>query len=257
MNRDYDWLVEHVNVFEQLSSSLNVGLYPGAFKPPHVGHYEAALAALKQNDVVVVMISGQSRGEGSGEISAEQSREIWDVYKQYNGDDRLKVVTVPNFRDQDTGAIGTVLTATYDVVHLLNTGGEYSSTGRFTSAHPVAQKIYDSMNNYDKYNVTVYAGKEDFSGRYSGFPFDVEDEFKRYTGVNVLGVKKGLNKRLASASGIRPHVSSFKKKDIKTSNDIREQILAGSLSRGDFESIRKNLPGDEDVKDKVVDILLR
>ena len=254
---DYKWLVEHVNVFEELSSSLKVGLYPGAFKPPHIGHYQAALDALKRNDVVYVLISGQTRGDGDSKITPEQSKAIWEVYKQYNGDDNLKIAVVPNSMDRITNAASTVITATYDVVHLLNNNGEYVSTGRFTDAHPVAKKVFNSVSDYDQYVVTLHAGKEDFKGRYSGFPFDGNDDEKRYIGQDVVSIKRGLNKRLASASGIRPYVSGYKKRKVKSSNEIREQILAGAGEYNDFASIRKNIPGDDDVKDQVVDILLR
>jgi len=257
MDITYEWLTEHVNIFEDASSHLTVGLYPGAFKPPHIGHYQAAVDSLKNNDIVIVLISGQDRGEGEGKITAEQSAEIWKLYKMHLGDNNLKIVRVPTHVDKLSNAKSTVITATYDIVHLLNNKGSYVSTGRFTQEHPVARRVYNSIDGYDKYTVTLQAGSEDFKGRYSGLPFDGIDEEQRYIGHDVADVKKGLNKRLASASGIRPYVSSFKKRKIKSSNDIREQILAGALKHEDFASIRKNIPGDDDIKDQVIDILLR
>jgi len=255
--KTYDWLVEHVELFESLSNSAKIGLYPGAFKPPHVGHYEAAVSALSKNDFVFVLISGQGRGEGPEKITGKQSKQIWDIYKQSLGDDRLKVVLVPNNVDPLSEKTSTVISATYDVVHLLNNSGEFDPAGKFMKPHPIAQKIYNRLEEYDKFVVTVYAGAEDFKGRYSGFPFKEDDIHKRYKGKNVVKIKKGLNKRLASASGIRPYISSYRQNDAGNSNKIREKILAGALKYDDFASIRKNLPGDEDVKDEVIDVLLK
>lgn len=253
----FNKLYEHVNLFEELSSDIKVGLYPGAFKPPHVGHFEAALSALKQNDIVIVLISGQTRGAGEHEITAEQSEEIWRLYQQLIDSSNLKIVRINNHPDPDTGAKGTVITATYDIVHLLNNSGEYDPTGRFTEAHPAAKRVYRHLKDHETYHVTLYAGAEDFKGRYSGLPFDGDDGTSRYINRNVKRLHKGKSKRLASASDIRPHVGSYKKSKLSSSNEIREKILAGALKYDDFASIRKNIPGDDDIKDQVIDILLR
>jgi len=38
-----------------------VGIFPGAFKPPHAGHYYTALNACKENDSVYIFASSKSR----------------------------------------------------------------------------------------------------------------------------------------------------------------------------------------------------
>ena len=257
MINNFDLLVEQVMVYEQPEQTTRVGLYPGAFKPPHVGHYQAAVDALRKNDVVYVLISGESRGKNTEQITADQSEQIWKLYQQDINDSGLRVMRVNNFNDPDTQATSTVITATYDVVHLLNNSGEYETTGRFASPHPVAKEIYNQLKDEGQFAVTLHAGAEDFRGRYSGFPFDGQDEQKRYVGKNVVQINQGLNKRLASASGIRPFVSSYRGQNIKTAEDVRSQVLAGALKYEDFASIRKNLPGDDKLKDAVIDILLK
>lgn len=47
--------------YEQLQGEDTVGIFPGAFKPPHVGHYMTALNACKNNDIVYIYISSKSR----------------------------------------------------------------------------------------------------------------------------------------------------------------------------------------------------
>lgn len=257
MINNFNLLVEQVMVYEQPEQVTRVGLYPGAFKPPHIGHYQAAVDALMKNDIVYVLISGESRGKNTEQITADQSEQIWKLYQQDINDPGLRIMKVDNFNDPDTQAISTVITSTYDIVHLLNNYGDYETTGRFASPHPVAKDVYNQLKNEDQFSVTLHAGAEDFTGRYSGFPFDGNDEEKRYVGKRVTQINQGLNKRLASASSIRPFVSSYRSKNINTAEDVRSQVLAGALKYEDFASIRKNLPGDDKLKDSVIDILLR
>ena len=85
-----------------------IALYPGAFKPPHKGHFEVVQRLLKgthngkvynisnydqvgkdvllgksdsvqQINKVIVFIGG---GERNG-ITANESKQIWDIYKKY------------------------------------------------------------------------------------------------------------------------------------------------------------------------------
>lgn len=256
MINSFQQLFEQVNIVESSSIDKRVGLYPGAFKPPHVGHFEAARMALKQNDVVFVLVSGMTRGDGEKGITIEQSVAIWRLYKQYLKANNLKIVPVDTWNDPDTGNKSTVITATYDTIHLLNTDGVYESSGRFLQPHPVAKEIQNFLRNDHNLSVRVYAGAEDFKGRYSGLPFESEDVDKRYTGRNVIKILKGLPPRLASARDIRPAVATYRSNQLTSANAVRERILQGAISHDDFSSVRKNLPGDEQLKDQVIDILL-
>ncbi len=46
---------------EQDNRVLNVGIFPGAFKPPHVGHYTTALNACNDNEKVYIFVSDKPR----------------------------------------------------------------------------------------------------------------------------------------------------------------------------------------------------
>lgn len=54
--------------------------YPGGFKPPHAGHFEAAkyLASLTYITKVIILIGHKER-DG---ITKEMSKDIWDLYLQ-------------------------------------------------------------------------------------------------------------------------------------------------------------------------------
>ena len=46
---------------ENIGDVIKVGVFPGAFKPPHVGHYTTALNACKDNDKIYIYISSKPR----------------------------------------------------------------------------------------------------------------------------------------------------------------------------------------------------
>ena len=56
----------------------NIALYPGGYKPPHIGHYEAAKEALGQADKIIVFVGPKER-EG---ITQAMSIQLWELYTQ-------------------------------------------------------------------------------------------------------------------------------------------------------------------------------
>ena len=74
-------------------SSHTVALLPGKFKPPHKGHFEVAKRLLNKADEVVIVIS---RKEHEG-ITAQQSKDIWDLYNKLLPDKKLKIEIATDF----------------------------------------------------------------------------------------------------------------------------------------------------------------
>lgn len=54
-----------------------IALFPGAFKPPHKGHFEVVKQLLNEADQVVVLVSPKTR-DG---IDADESVKVWNLYK--------------------------------------------------------------------------------------------------------------------------------------------------------------------------------
>lgn len=46
---------------EQDANVFKIGIFPGAFKPPHIGHYTTAYNACKHNDKVYIFVSDKPR----------------------------------------------------------------------------------------------------------------------------------------------------------------------------------------------------
>jgi cytidyltransferase-like protein len=59
------------------TDKATIGLFPGAFKPPHKGHFEVVEQLLQKADQVVILVSPKTR-DG---VTADESVEIWDLYK--------------------------------------------------------------------------------------------------------------------------------------------------------------------------------
>ena len=71
-----------------------IGLLPGGFKPPHVGHYKNALEALKQVDKVIVFVGKGSSKVKPGEaprtdITQNISIEMWKSFIE--GDSNIEI----------------------------------------------------------------------------------------------------------------------------------------------------------------------
>jgi hypothetical protein len=73
-----------------------VALLPGGFKPPHAGHYGLAkeLSSLPDIDEVVVIIGKKPRFsemEPEVSITAEQSKNLWDIYTRNNENIKVRI----------------------------------------------------------------------------------------------------------------------------------------------------------------------
>ena len=66
-------------LFVENTGNFSIGFFPGAFKPPHKGHFHTAVQAAAENDSVVILVSGSDR-EG---ITTDKAFQVWKIYKKY------------------------------------------------------------------------------------------------------------------------------------------------------------------------------
>jgi len=100
----------------------NIAVFPGGFKPPHKGHFEAAVYLSKQRgvDQVYVIISPKPRAEHDFdsmiEVNAEQSKELWDLYVAANQEEiGAPIITI-------IGKTITPVTDAYEFMKKMNPG---------------------------------------------------------------------------------------------------------------------------------------
>jgi hypothetical protein len=62
---------------------MKIAIYPGAFKPPHKGHFQVVKLLVDRDDIseVVVAVSSKERGG----VSLEQSLKVWELYNNVLG----------------------------------------------------------------------------------------------------------------------------------------------------------------------------
>lgn len=90
---------ENINFDTQVVTENNgktVALLPGGFKPPHAGHYGLAkeLSSLPEIDEVIVIIGKNPRSskvDPSVIVTAEQSKNLWDIYTRKDKNITVKV----------------------------------------------------------------------------------------------------------------------------------------------------------------------
>jgi len=192
-------------------SGSSIGLFPGAFKPPHMGHFETVKKAAAENDVVVVLVSAIDRDN----ISASESFNVWNIYKPYLP--KNVVINVVS---------GSPVLVIYQIIDILN-NGVFTATSKTTTPRPEAQEIAQYLQSYNRpYNVNLYASGEDAKGRYAAFFKNNNEQI--YKGKNVSSINAKEVSRLASATDAR---AALARKDFDAFKTLLPSITKEDMSK--------------------------
>jgi|GEM_PF-3083467 len=183
---------------DYVGNNTSIGLFPGAFKPPHKGHFDTVKKAALENDKVVVLVSAVDRDN----ITSAESFSIWNIYKQYLPKNIM--IFLVN---------GSPVTAIYQIVDILN-NKQYSPTQKSPTPLPDSQNIANNLLT-EKFpaRIKLYASSEDLN-RYNAF-FDPEKS-KIYKGRNISNIEKGEVVRIASATDARQALKDKNYEKFKT-----------------------------------------
>jgi predicted nucleotidyltransferase len=79
---------------EEVANEPAIGFYPGSFKPPHKGHFNAAkqLATKSYINQVKILIGRNTEDN----ITAEQSKAVWDLYLKAEPNPKISVEISPD-----------------------------------------------------------------------------------------------------------------------------------------------------------------
>lgn len=171
----------------------NIGIFPGKFKPPHLGHFKTCEEACKDNDITFVLISNK---EHDG-ITPEMSFKIWSIFSKHLQNSVPFIVT-------PTPVLGC-----YELVNTLNNDSYTSDTNTYKSNVEELiknSKVLESFLNVgNNMKVNLYSSPED------------QQRFRNmnkplYVGKNVLDINFKPVARVTSASKFREAINQ--KKDI-------------------------------------------
>ena len=128
------------------ANGKKVALLPGGFKPPHAGHYGLAkeLSTLPDIDEVVVIIGKNPRFseiEPKITISAEQSKDLWDLYTMKDKNIKVRIQ-----------AGKTPVADVYDLIADKNSFSEGDTVVLGKSDKDVGDKRYARAQSYAEMN---------------------------------------------------------------------------------------------------------
>ena len=196
---------------EEGGEGQTIALFPGGFKPPHSGHFQAAEAGMNKADKVYVIVSEKER-DG---ITFDISRWLWEKYiAKYGYQGRMICVGHTELVKGSRSPIQT----TYDYVKKLDPGT----------------------------NVVLVLGKKDIEdGRYAGVGKDREDLSVSMYAVKFGGIS-GTKMRNFAKDG--DAISFMKNLPAKFNNDERkemyEMVKSNVLSETPESSVIAKQPKD-------------
>ena len=181
-------------LFIEQQNAFTVGLFPGAFKPPHKGHYETAKRMALENQAAVLLMPGETR-EG---ITPEKALQTWKIYKKTLPKNLFVFIVA-----------GSPVTAIYQIVNILNNGEYVPTSDKVLAPLPEALDIATHLkNNTPPYKIRLYASAEDMK-RYAAF-FNAKTS-KFYLHKQVTEIKQKPVSRLASATVARKAIAEKNK----------------------------------------------
>lgn len=189
-------MVPYKRLFEQLLKEVdvkNVGLFPGKFKPPHVGHFNTCKRACNENDLVLILISKKEHEE----VTPEMSLEIWNIYSKYLNESFPFVVSP------------TPVLACFDIANILNNGNfvdnklgrePKSNAKEVIENNPILSSFVNVGNNI---NLNLYSSPED-KERFKHLKGDL------YKGKGIIQINYKPVDRVTSASKVRQAIKEGK-----------------------------------------------
>ena len=162
-------------------------LFPGGFKPPHKGHFEALKFLLnKSNSLSAKVFVGAKERDG---ITQEQSVQIWQIYSKYINAN-VEIVAVLGV--DKGGRAATPLSMTYDFIE-------------------------DNKGSFKHF--FVGAGEEDIK-RFQG----LEKDKNKYPNTTIISIPPQFSR--ISGTKVRQNLKngdlSFVPKEIKDLNQIKK-----------------------------------
>lgn len=203
-----------------------IALFPGAFKPPHKGHFAAVKKLLEQADQVVVLISPKTR-EG---VTADESVKIWDLYKTLlNGNVEIRVAAESPVKEAYR-----VAESNPDTKFILAAGkGEDDRFKRAIDKLPNTKAI--DVGNFEGTNATDLR---------VALQSNNEDAIKQYIpeGIDIVDFLAALSKKAKANTDATPVDIDLQERKYQNTDDAYEAIVADEESEIERTAQEFNVP---------------
>ena len=177
---------------------MKIALLPGGYKPPHLGHYNAAKYLATMADQVVIRIGSKPRNN----IGKELSNKIWHLYKEFDKDPLAKkliisiaqspspVTDVYEFVDKIAPEKSTIILGLGEKDA---TDGRYNNISKFAQPKQINTKIKlippqaGGISGTDMRRLMIDNNKEEF---FKYIPDFLPDEIKEEIWTDLLDTQQ-------------------------------------------------------------------
>jgi cytidyltransferase-like protein len=209
----------------EAESQPTIALFPGAFKPPHKGHFAVVKKLLEKADQVVVLISPKTR-EG---VTVDESLAIWELYKTLlDGSVEVRV------------AAGSPVQEAYrvakdnpDTKFILAAGKDEDS--RFNSAQKLPNTEVFNAGNIEGTNASELR---------IALQTNNEDAIKQYLpdGIDIVDFLQALSKRVKANTDATPVDIDLKERQYQNQDDIFANYVMSEESEIERTAEHFNIP---------------
>ena len=209
----------------EAEDQATIALFPGAFKPPHKGHFAVVKKLLEKADQVVVLISPKTR-EG---VTVDESLAIWELYKTFlDGSVEVRVAT-----GSPVAEAYKVAKDNPDTKFILAAGKDEDS--RFNSAQKLPNTEVFNAGNIEGTNATEMR---------VALQTNNEDAIKEYLPdeVNVVDFLQALNKRVKANTDATPVDVDLKERKYQNQDDTFADYVASEETEIERTAQEFNIP---------------
>jgi len=214
------------NVILEAEDKPTIALFPGAFKPPHKGHFAAVKKLLEQADQVVVLISPKTR-EG---VTADESIAIWELYKTLlDGSVEIRVAGESPVKEAYK-----VAESNPDTNFILASGkGEDERFKTAIAKLPNVKSV--DVGNFEGTNATDLR---------VALQTNNEDAIKQYLpdGVNIADFLQALSKKMKANTDATPVDVDLQERQYQNTDDAYESIVSAEESEIERAAQDFNVP---------------
>lgn len=239
------------SLLENEGESKTVSIYAGGFKPPHKVHFENARILGDQADKLIIFIGNKVR-EGV-EITAEQSKAIWEIYAKYLAtpvevhiSPKTPILDTYLWIDDNQDKVGKIITGT-TADEMKKFSGIIKNKEKYPKVELMELPIIATKED-DKFSASVIRSSESYLTSGKWIPSVVSTQDKQ--AIIDIVTPKSIEDKMADAID-EVFASFFPKKQVKensTGTPIAASSAIPSADRAElvklYDDLKQYVPKD-------------